>query len=140
MAIRLKADGTPLETPDLLAASHLLACDLRHLRAFYRCLACHLKQKKTDFATAVELERHMDEHEGFSFLPKLLQSAGEKAAKKDIQDFLSRKAPTYSREETQVAEVEFDLERPPPTPSPQPHPNRPPPVPPPMLPMGDVGA
>lgn len=108
-ALRMKADGTVLEISDLLAASHLMACDLKDMRAFYRCLACHLDQRKVDFATATELEKHMDEHADFSFLPEQLQSAGEKAAEKDVEEFMNHDI-TTPPESTTVTQVPEDPE------------------------------
>ncbi|KAK1848337.1 hypothetical protein CCHR01_09033 [Colletotrichum chrysophilum] len=108
-SLRMKADGTVLEISDLLAASHLMACDLKDMRAFYRCLACHLDQRKVDFATSTELEKHTDEHADFSFLPEQLQSAGEKAAERDVEEFMKHDITTYP-ESTTVTQVAEDPE------------------------------
>lgn len=86
-ALRMESDGTTLEMSTLLASSHLMACYTRDLKAFYRCLACHIDQRTVDFATATELERHMETHADFSFLEPLY-SVGKVNAEADIKEFL----------------------------------------------------
>ncbi|KAL0764742.1 hypothetical protein CaCOL14_012548 [Colletotrichum acutatum] len=65
-----------------------------NLRAFYRCLACHLAQKQLDFYTAEALTAHMETHPGFSFLPPKLEAASEQAVKQDMELFLKAEVPS----------------------------------------------
>ncbi|KAF4452851.1 hypothetical protein FALBO_16101 [Fusarium albosuccineum] len=91
--ILLSSAGTALETSDLLASCHVMACDGQNLRAYYKCLVCYLDRTDNAFSTASALETHMMEH---PVLPLVLErpiSASARAAQRDIEKFLEHEIP-----------------------------------------------
>lgn len=111
-SLRLQSTGVPLDITDLLASCHLMACNLKDLRAFYRCLPCHLDQRLVDFATAAELERHMNNHTDFTFLPSRLLSAGREAAKQDIEQYFVNAQPTATDPAGSARDVDEEVSSP----------------------------
>ncbi|KAG5745955.1 hypothetical protein H9Q72_012491 [Fusarium xylarioides] len=56
------AGPAPLASPDLLPASHLLACrSPTDSRALYRCVICSQDGAKRDYVNASDLAQHMDQ-------------------------------------------------------------------------------
>ncbi|KAF5716286.1 hypothetical protein FMUND_6435 [Fusarium mundagurra] len=87
-SILLSKTGTALETSDFLASCHVMACDERELRAYYKCLVCYLHKKDVAFTTASAFETHMTQH---PVLPQVLErptSASSGEAQRDITKYL----------------------------------------------------
>ena len=86
-AVRLSSHGEALESQNQLAACHIVACaSLSNRRAFYKCLACYQDYKDVDFPSALDLEKHMLEHPGYSFVRN--ERGVAEAMKKRINDLV----------------------------------------------------
>ncbi|KAF5012823.1 hypothetical protein FDECE_1112 [Fusarium decemcellulare] len=91
--ILLSSTGTALETSDLMASCHVMACDGQNLRAYYKCLVCYLDRKDNAFSTASDLEAHMMEHPALPLVLERPISASARAAQRDIEKFLEHELP-----------------------------------------------
>ncbi|KAF4945001.1 hypothetical protein FGADI_12260 [Fusarium gaditjirri] len=93
-SILLSNTGNALETSDFLASCHVMACDERELKAYYKCLVCYLHKKDVAFITASEFEAHMTQH---PVLPQVLErptSASSGEAQRDINKYLEAEGST----------------------------------------------
>ncbi|KAK0747206.1 hypothetical protein B0T18DRAFT_413310 [Schizothecium vesticola] len=81
-AVRFSTNGQPVVYADLMAASHVVACaSFADRRAHYKCLACFDNYLDVDLPSASALEKHMEQHPGFSFVKnesKVVQATNEK--------------------------------------------------------------
>ncbi|KAF5639237.1 hypothetical protein F52700_4089 [Fusarium sp. NRRL 52700] len=92
-SILLSKTGKALETSGLLASCHVMACDERELRAYYKCLVCYLHKRDVALATASAFETHLSQH---PILPQVLErptSASLREAQRDIDKCLEAEDP-----------------------------------------------
>lgn len=91
-AVRFSHDGKPVVYAEMLAASHVMACDsFSNRRAYYKCLACYQNHRDVDFSSASALEIHMRGHPGYSFVknePEVIKATHAK-----IQNYIVEPSP-----------------------------------------------
>lgn len=81
-ALRFSTHGQAIVYSDFMAASHGVACaSFADRRAHYKCLACFDNHLDVDLPSASALEKHMEQHPGYSFVknePDVVQATNDK--------------------------------------------------------------
>lgn len=93
-AIRFSHHDDPVVYPDMLAASHVMACaSFQDRRAYYKCLACYENHQDIHFSSAQAFEKHMQEHPGYSFLKVEAEAAALRETEQNITDYVLEPSP-----------------------------------------------